>query len=129
MGKCEADGVEGGQRRRALKREHGHPALPHEGAHVAPRQVGALAAHVGERVYRVVQDGDAEVGLAHLIDVRIAHAQVERPLLLLAGAPLVVEVAARMLHVGQERLEQVEKVLALGPHSGSSLLRSSEIRT
>ena len=108
MGKREADGVEGSKRGRPLQREHGDPALPHEGAHVVPRQVSALAAHIGERVYRVVQDGDAEVGLADLIDVGIAHAQVERSLLVLAGAPLVIEIAARVLHMGQERLEQME---------------------
>ena len=104
MGKGEADGVKGGEGRGALEGEHRHAALPHEGAHVLPGQVGALAAHTLLRVDGVVEDGEAHVGLPDLVGVRVDHAEVEGTVLLLAGAPLVVKVAGGVLHVRQKRL-------------------------
>ena len=116
VGERETDGVEGGERGRPLKREQRHPPLPHERRHVLPRQEAPLAAHALLCVHGVVEDGDCKVGLADLVDVRVHHGQVEGPLLLLHGAPLVVEVASGVLHVGQQRLDQVKEVLATGPH-------------
>ena len=117
MREREPDGVERGERRGALEGEQRHATLAHERRHVPPGEVAALAAHVRLGVHGVVEDGHAEVGLPHLIDVGIDHAEVEGPLLLLARAPLVVKVARGVLDPREERLDEVEEVLATRPHA------------
>ena len=89
VSKGEADGVKGGEGRGALQGEHGHAALSHEGAHILPGQVGALAAHALLRVDGVVEDGEAHVGLPDLVGVRVDHAEVEGTVLLLAGITMM----------------------------------------
>ena len=120
MGEREADGVKGGERCRALKREQGHVFLAHKGGHVAPGKVAALAAHSLLSVYRLVENGHAEVGLAHLVDVGIHHAEVEGTVLLTVRAPLVVKVARRALNVSKEGLDQAKEVFPLRPHETPS---------
>ena len=116
VGEREADDVEGRDGRGALEREQGHVALAHEVGHVDPGQVAALAAHARLRVERAVEDGEAHVGQADLVDVGVHEADVEGSGLVGLGAPLVVEVARGLLHERQQGLDEVVAVLSGKSH-------------
>ena len=114
--KREADDVERRERRGGLEREQRDMASPHERRHVRPGKVGTLTGHAVLFVDALVEDGDAEVRLTHLVGVRINHAHVKGPVLPLVRAPLMVEVARGLLDVRQKRLQEPEEVLPLRAH-------------
>ena len=116
MGEREADDVERAERSGTLEGEQGHVPFAHERGHVRPGEVGALAGHAVLLVDASVENRDAEVGLADLVDVRIDETGVEGTVLVDDRAPLVVQIARGLLDVRQERLHEPEEVLPPGAH-------------
>ena len=103
------------------------PVFAHVIGHVDPGQVAALAAHTRLRVERAVEDGEAHVGQADLVDVGVHEADVEGSGLVGLGTPLVVEVARGLLDDVEEGFYEVEAVPALEPHARPLPPRASGI--
>ena len=116
VGEREADDVERAERSGALEGEQGHVPSAHERGHVRPGKVGALAGHPVLLVDAPVENRDAEVRLADLIDVGVDETRVEGAILVDDRSPLVVEIARGLLDVRQERLHEPEEVLPPGAH-------------
>jgi hypothetical protein len=117
MRNVEANDVEGRDRRRALQRKQRDVRCAHLVGHVDPRDVAALAGQPGRLVEVAVEDGDALIGQADFIDVGVdEHAAMLR-LGLIQGAPLVVDVAGRLLDARQQGLELRESVLVHSSHN------------
>ena len=105
------DDVERGHGRCALKRQQRNPRLAHGIAHIGPRYVAALAGNALGLIKDVVENGDALVGQTDLIHVRIDHAAAIVGIDLRERAPLVVDIATRLLDLGEQRLDQMKTVL------------------
>ena len=116
MGERETHDIEGCQGRCGFEREQRYAALAHERDHIDPRQIGALARDALEAIDLVVEDGDAQIGLADLIDIRIDHAYVERATLILADTPFVIDVACGPLDERKQGLDEMEAVFPLDAH-------------
>ena len=105
------DDVERGHGRCALERQQRNPRLAHGIAHIGPRYVAALAGNALGLIKDVVENGDALVGQTDLIHVRIDHAAAIVGIGLRERAPLVVDIATRLLDLGEQRLDQMKTVL------------------
>ena len=110
MGKLDAHHVE---RRHGEARLHGEErqvAAAHEVGHVDPGRVGALAGNAGLVVQNLVQDGQALVGKADLVRIRVDEHAAEGRLRVAPCAEFVVDVARRLLNQVKERLDAPPKV-------------------
>ena len=101
---------------RALERKQRHVRRAHGVGHVNPRDVAALARDTRGLVERRVENGDALVGQTDLIGVGVDEACPVVGVGVGTGAPLVVEIAARLLHLGQQRLDLGKAILVGNAH-------------
>ena len=120
-----ADDIERGHRRRALERQQRNPRLAHGIAHIGPRHIAALAGNALGLIEDVIENGDALVGQTDLIHVRVDHAAAVIGIGLGERAPLMVDIATRLLDLCEQRLNQMKTVLV---HSAQKKPLSSEIR-
>ena len=100
----QADDIKRSDGRSTLEREQRNACLAHGVAHVGPRHIAALAGDALGLVKNVVEDGDTLVGQTDLVYVRIDQTTTVIGIGLGKRAPLVIDIAARFLDLGEQRL-------------------------
>ena len=87
-----------------FERQQRNTRLAHGVTHIGPRHIAALAGDALGLVKNVVEDGDTLVGQTDLVYVRIDQATTVIGIGLGKRAPLVIDIAARFLDLGEQRL-------------------------
>ena len=100
----QADDIKRSDRRCALERQQRNARLAHGVTHIGPRHIAALAGDALGLVKDVVEDGDALVGQTDLVHIRVDQAATVVGIGLGKRAPLVIDIAARFLDLGEQRL-------------------------
>ena len=100
----QADDIKRSDRRCTLEREQRNARLAHGVTHIWPRHIAALAGDALGLVKDVVEDGDALVGQTDLVHIRVDQAATVVGIGLGKRAPLVIDIAARFLDLGEQRL-------------------------
>ena len=77
MAKLKPEHVERAHRAMGVQGELRHLVLAHQGLQVGPHRVRPLGQDPVPLVQDLVQDGDALVGQAHLVRVRVAQAPAD----------------------------------------------------
>lgn len=76
--------------------------LAHGIAHIGPRHIAALAGNALGLIEDVVQDGNTLVGQANLVHIRVNHAATIVGIGLGERAPLMVDIATRLLDLCEQ---------------------------
>ena len=100
----QTDDVKRSDRSCTFKRQQRNTRLTHGVAHIGPRHITALAGNTLGLVEDVVEDGDALVGQTNLVNIRIDQAATVVGISLGKRAPLVIDIATRLLDLGEQRL-------------------------
>ena len=131
--KREADRVEIAQAALAFERPYRRAGLAHRALHVGPRRVDALGVGVRYRLRKSVQNLEAEVAHADLVEVRECVADTHlRVLLDGAASPLPADVARRALdrreQLAQPRLVCYSLHIKFPPKAKNLLFRLRSVR-
>ena len=100
----QTDDIKRSDRRCTLEREQWNTRLAHGVTHIGPRHIATLAGDALGLVKDVVEDGDTLVGQTDLVYVRINQTTTVIGIGLGKRAPLVIDIAARLLDLGEQRL-------------------------
>ena len=100
----QADNIKRSDGGSALERQQRNTRLAHGVTHIGPRHIAAFAGDALGLVKNVVEDGDTLVGQTDLVYVRIDQATTVIGIGLGKRAPLVIDIAARFLDLGEQRL-------------------------
>ena len=100
----QTDDIKRSDRRCTLEREQRNACLAHGVAHIGPRHIATLAGDALGLVKDVVEDGDTLVGQTDLVHIRIDQAATVVGIGLGKRAPLVIDIATRLLDLGEQRL-------------------------
>ena len=87
-----------------LEREQRNACLAHGVTHIGPRHIATLAGDALGLVKDVVEDGDTLVGQTNLVHIRVDQAATVIGIGLGKRAPLVIDIATRLLDLGEQRL-------------------------
>ena len=90
--------------KRSDRREQRNARLAHSVTHIGPRHIATLAGDALGLVKDVVEDGDTLVGQTDLVHIRIDQAATVVGIGLGKRAPLVIDIATRLLDLGEQRL-------------------------
>lgn len=100
----QADNIKRSDRRCTLERQQRNTRLAHGITHIGPRHIATLAGDALGLVKDVVEDGDALVGQTNLVHIRVDQAATVVGIGLGKRAPLVIDIATRLLDLGEQRL-------------------------
>ena len=87
-----------------FERQKRNTRLAHGVTHIRPRHIATLAGDALGLVKDVVEDGDTLVGQTDLVYIRINQAATIIGIGLGKRAPLVIDIATRLLDLGEQRL-------------------------
>ena len=106
-GEVERDQVEVAGRAMRVDREQRQAVAAQQRLEIEPRRVGALGDGVGALVQDLVEDLQPLVGQADLVGIGVDEEPGHLPRAVVGGqcAVFASDVAGRLLHLGQERLE------------------------
>ena len=103
-GTCRADNIKRSDGGSTLERQQRNTRLAHGVTHIGPRHIATLAGDALGLVKDVVEDGDALVGQTNLVHIRVDQAATVVGIGLGKRAPLVIDIATRLLDLGEQRL-------------------------
>jgi len=104
MRHMQADDIKRSDGGSTFERQQRNARLAHGVTHIGPRHIAALAGDALGLVKDVVEDGDALVGQTDLVHIRVDQAATVVGIGLGKRAPLVIDIAARFLDLGEQRL-------------------------
>ena len=101
----QTDDIKRSDRRCTLEREQRNARLAHSVTHIGPRHIATLAGKALLMIEYVIEDRKPLIGQTDLVHIRIDQAATVVGIGLGKRAPLVIDIATRLLDLGEQRLD------------------------